>query len=77
MVWYADIRNRQHRGQKYEPISLEAILAYEHFLSKVGIQMTAFDWDMMFRLDTVWTQSIPKTPEEIKAEQSQARATRH
>lgn len=77
MTWYADIRNRQARGQKWEPIELQAILAYEHFLSKLGIQMTAFDWDMLFRLDAVWTASIPKSDEEIKAEQAAARRTRH
>ena len=77
MVWYGDIRNRQHRGQKFEPISLEAIQAYEHFLGKVGIEMSAFDWEMMFRLDHLWMQAVPKTPEEIKAEQRAARQTRH
>lgn len=77
MIWYGDIRNRQHRGQKYEPISLEAIRTYEHFLSKLGIEMSAFDWEMMFRLDQEWMRAVPKTPEEIKAEHSRPKPTRH
>lgn len=77
LVWYQDIRNREQRGQKWEPIRLEAILAYEHFLAKIGEEMGAFEWEMMFRIDAEWVKSIPKTAEEVKAEQLAAKQTRH
>lgn len=60
LVWYGDIRNRGARGQRYEPILLSEIVAYEHFLAKLDIEMTAFDWEMIFRLDWVWQDCIPK-----------------
>lgn len=64
LVWYSGIRNRQHRGQRFEPISLEAIAVYEtRVLGKLGIEMSAFDWDMLFRLDHVWMESVPKETE--------------
>lgn len=66
-IWHRDIRRRQQRGQHFEPIELQAILTYEHFLAKLGIEMTAFDWDMIFRIDDIWQDCVPKSPEEIRA----------
>ena len=60
LTWYGDIRNRGPRGMHFEPVSLAEIMAYEHFLSKLGIEMTGFDWEMMFRLDDVWQSCVPK-----------------
>lgn len=77
MVWYSDIRNQQSRGQRFEPIELQAILAYREFLRMAGVEMTAFDWDMLLRLDAKWRESVPKTEAEIKAEQRASRQTRH
>lgn len=77
MTWYGDIRNRQQRGQHFEPVSLEAIRTFEHFLAKVGLEMTAFDWHMLCRLDDVWMDCVPKTPEEEKRRQSKKRKTVH
>jgi hypothetical protein len=69
MVWYADMRNQQQRGQKYEPVSWEATMAYMDFLRMAGFRPTAFDVDMLMRLDAAWRSSVPKSPEEIRAEQ--------
>lgn len=77
MVWYSDVRNQALRGQHYEPIMLQEILAYEHFLEKLDIAMTAFDWEMLLRLDRVYTDSIPKTPEEEKARKKLATQKKH
>jgi hypothetical protein len=78
IVWHMDIRNRQSRGQKFEPISLEAMEVYEtRFLAKLGIEMTAFDWEMIWRIDSVWMDAVPKSPEEQAAMDRTTRGTRH
>lgn len=68
LTWYGDIRDQALRGQYFEPIELQAILAYEHFLAKVGIEMTAFDWEMLTRLDRVWRECVPKPSTESRGQ---------
>lgn len=78
LVWHNDIRNRAERGQMFEPVSLSEIGEYKReFLAELGIRMTAFDWDMICRLDWVWMDSQPTTPEEIKARARKKAQTRH
>lgn len=43
---------------------LGEIEVYERFLAKVGIEMTAFDWDVIWRIDWVWMDSQPKSQAE-------------
>lgn len=70
MAWHTDIRNRALRGMHFEPISHQEIMAYEHFLAKLNIEMTAFDWDMLCRLDNVWQDCVPKESEKPKPNQT-------
>lgn len=77
MAWYGDIRNRAPRGMHFEPVMLQEILAYEHFLAKVGLEMTAFDWDMIFRLDAIWTDSVPKDSEAERRRSDKTKPIRH
>lgn len=59
LTWYTDIRNRQSFGYRFEPVSIEAIRGYEAFLAKLDLSMTAFDEEMIYRLDAVWMDSQP------------------
>jgi hypothetical protein len=72
MVWYTDIRNRQSFGYRFEPISIEAVRGYEVWLGKMGLELSAFDEEMLWRLDAVWMDSQPD-PQGNTAK----RATRH
>lgn len=76
MVWYGDIRARAARGMHFEPVLLTEIQAYEHFLGKLGIKMSAFEWEMMFRLDAVWQDCVPE-PEGAPPKSKRQKPTAH
>lgn len=60
LIWHGDIRSRASYGMHFEPIALAEIGWYEHFLAKADIRMTAFDWEMIFRIDEAWKAAVPK-----------------
>lgn len=60
MTWYDDIRARALRGQYLEPITWSEVMAYRQFLAMSGVQMEAFDCEMLCRLDSAWMGAQPE-----------------
>lgn len=59
LVWYYELRRRNPRGWRFEPIAFSEIEAYGRLFE---LDMDPFDIDMLARLDDIW-QSVQPEPE--------------